>query len=293
MYTNNYQNPINAGYGQGQFRQSYYQQPVTPIQKVSSTLTPEELKMMRNFRQPRLTIKPTETEVIAGKCNHHFEDGSSALEPANPEMPNNGVFRCLICGTEVDFNDVNSQDEADEITKRFTNLQEVVKYSNLSMATELAAQYYGNTIPYNSKMSLLYKQAALDTGRVENGMYNTRVNNQQGAYVFNVLNGGYAAGANTMPYGTTPMQPGTPMQPSYNPALQPAPPQPMGNPLYATPGMGAQEVNQYGQPIGYYTPQNVQPQGDPLAADRARLEEENRQLKEQLEKQQTVRTSQA
>jgi hypothetical protein len=267
-----YQNPNYGGYP------PYYgQQPqVKPVKPIGGTLTPEELNLLRSRINPQFNIKPTDEEQAAGMCNHHYDDGNSSVQ-----MHNDGTGTCLRCGTVINFNDSLTAEDAELLTKRFVNMQEIIKYSNFTMPVEAVRAVYGNTIPFNRKMGKLYGVVCSEIDKLTNpiGM-NYNMSQMNGSMVYNVLNGGAMNPAmmnqGYNPYAQPQMQPGMPMQ-GFQPAYQQqqymgAMPQQAGpidggyNPLYAQPQQQSQmqpayNPQQQAAPSGaQYQPQNAQPQ---------------------------------
>lgn len=266
--SNFYQNPAMMQGQQPMWNTGFQQQAKQPVKAPTTTLSEDDIKLLRASNNPQFSVRPTEIEVAKGKCNHHHKDGSPAL---NKQV--DGTYLCDICGTNVDLDAIVSQEQVDKIVDDFCNLQEVIKFSNLYMPANVTASLYGNTIPFNRKMAAIFRQCAIDIGNTQaNGNYYMRNSNLRGQQVFNALNGGFMAGSPMMNMQQG-FQQGFQQQGMPISGYQPYPQQqfagqgmgsPMmgGNPLYAD---SSQQQQMYQQPQqaqagGFYQPQNANTQ---------------------------------
>lgn len=220
----------------GNWNYGGYQQP-QPMEKVASTLTPEEMERLKK-KSSQFSITLTQEEQLRGICNHRSEDGTQDTLVQDPVT---GAYRCTTCGYV--FHQVSSDMTAEELKKaveQIVDILQTIKLMYLDLPVEAAREYF-QIIPLIEKIPQLFEFAAKNFTKHEtyNWQYYNGNANIYGMFqnLQNMFGGGFQQ----------PMQPqmGAPMG-------QPVPPQQpmmgapmMGAPMYGAPQPGA---NAFGFP---------------------------------------------
>lgn len=255
----NYYGSMNGGYN-GYYNQGYNQQ---QYPRASATLTNEEIKEVQRLSQPNTSIKPTVLDKLRGMCNHWKPNGSPGLRGTKSQ--------CEICGQYVNLDVKTDDSDVIEATREFTNLQEVAKFCSYNMNEKTKREYFGNTIPFNSKLPIIFNGCKGVLNRFkESQQYTANINNPGSILLNNYMN--------TTGFGGNYQQP--PFYPGYGMGM-PAQPDPMGafvqgqpdqNPFYYDQNQQAPQPQQQfmNQPqmmggYNYQQPPYQQPQQQPVA----------------------------
>ena len=263
MFEQSYQQPFGMGFGMPNMGQP--QQPVN--YRVPSTLTPDEIKLLRK-QGTTFSLGLTQEEMLRAVCNHRSEDGLSDSLTVDPVT---GIARCTICGYEFrpldpDFN----IEELKEDIKRVEDIIQTTKLMYIDLPVDAAKEYYP-ILGLLEKLPQFLEFAAKDMTKHDNYGYNNSNYNMGPASMYqnlaSMLSGMMFGGAqqpqqNTF-YNQYAQQPAGYPQAAYAPQAPVNPfgymgtPQPQA-PVY-NPGTPANFVYQPGMP----TPT---PQAAPAAA---------------------------
>ena len=226
--------------------------------RIPSTLTAEQIKMLRN-QGATFSLGLTQEEMLRAICNHRSEDGLSDTLVFDPV---NGTAKCTICGYEfrpiepdVDYESLK------EDVKRVEDIIQTTKLMYIDLPQEAARDFYP-ILGLLEKVPQLVEFAAKNMAKHDN--YN---------YMYNDRNMGAAAMfANlTNIFSNMSMNYQQPQQPGYGYYQQPAGfpqqayPQPQVNPFGYT-GAPAQTYAP-GTPANFaYAPAAPAPQAAPAPA---------------------------
>lgn len=157
QYQNGFQTASYGAFGNPGYNYNYNQ----PVQKLTNTLSPEEVASLRDKGEP-FSLKLTPEEKLRAVCNHiNPETGMSALLD-NPD----GSVTCTICHHKFSTEDV-SVSEVQESTDMILNFLQTSKLLYLDMPAATAREYY-QIIPLIEKLPKLFKIASDNFRRHEN-----------------------------------------------------------------------------------------------------------------------------
>ena len=276
-----------GNYGQWQ----YQGQPQQTMDKVASTLTPEEHNRLAK-KISQFSIAITDEERLRGICNHRTEDGSRDTLVRDPVT---GSFRCTVCG--YTFNVVDSGMSADDLKTAVREICDILQTIKL-LYTDLpidAAREYFQIIPLVEKIPQLFEFAVKNFEKHEayNWSYNyqnsnvytlyNRLSNMFGTPGVAPMYGNPQAGYGQPPFQQPPMGGFGQPAPMPNPAFQQQ--MPFGGPSngFGYPGAGTQQ-GYMPQTQGFnYTPQDqttpAQPTVDAAVTAEAPVDTVSQQVK--------------
>jgi len=224
--------------------------------RIPSTLTAEEIKLLRN-QGSQFSLGLTNEEMLRAVCNHRSEDGMSDSLVYDPV---NGTAKCTICGYEfrpiepnVDYETIR------EDVKRVEDILQTTKLMYVDLPQDAAKDFYP-VIGLLEKVPQLVEYAAKNMAKHDNySFYNNQ--NMGAAAMFQNLSNMFSS--MSMGYGQ-PQQQAYYGQPAGFP--QQAYPQPQMNPFGFN---GSAPAYAPGTPNNFaYTPgqQPVAPAPAPAAA---------------------------
>ena len=219
---NNFQQPFGMGMNNGMGMQ---QNPNN--YRIPSTLTPDEIRMLKN-QGSTFSLGLTQEELLRAVCNHRSEDGLSDTLTYDPVT---GVAKCQVCGYEFSPFDPSTSDPTtlkDDI-KRVEDILQTTKLMYVDLAAEAAKEYYP-IIGLLEKLPQLVEYAAKNMAKHDNYNYMYADRNMGAAAMyqnlsnmFSNMNMNYQA-PQQQPYGFYGQQPAgfpqgayAPQQPQMNP----------------------------------------------------------------------------
>ena len=224
-----------------------YQGQPQQMEKIASTLTPEEQDRLRK-KTSQFSISLTQDEQLRGICNHRSADGT---QDTLVQDPITGAFRCTTCG--YTFRQVEADMTADELKKavdQIVDILQTIKLMYIDLPVEAAREYF-QIIPLIEKIPQLFEFAAKNFTKHETYNWNLHNGNQNIFGMFQNLQnmfGGFQAQPN-MGYGM-PQQPIPPQQPVMGqPMMGPAPM--MGQPMMGGFGYNGASAEFMNPPTGY------------------------------------------
>ena len=140
--------------------------------RIASTLTPEQIKMLRN-QASTFSLGLTQEEMLRAICNHRSEDGLSDTLVYDPVT---GIAKCTICGYEfrpiepdVDYETIK------EDVKRVQDILQTTKLMYIDLPAEAAREFYP-ILAMLDKVPQLVEYAAKNMAKHDNYnyMYNDR-----------------------------------------------------------------------------------------------------------------------
>jgi len=243
MFEQNFQ---QQPYGMGMNMMGAQQNPNN--YRIASTLTPDQIRMLRN-QGSTFSLGLTEEEMLRAICNHRSEDGLSDTLVYDPVT---GVAKCTICGYEFRPVEPNVDYETiKEDIKRVEDIIQTTKLMYIDLPQDAAKEYYP-ILGLLEKLPQLMEYAAKNMAKHDNYNYMYDTRNMGAAAMFQNLSNMFSN--MSMNYQAAPQQPynGYYQQPAGYP--QAAYPQPNMNP-FGFNGVAPQQPYAPGTPNNFaYTP---------------------------------------
>lgn len=178
------------------------QQPQNPNNyRVASTLTPDQIRMLRN-QGSTFSLGLTQEEMLRAICNHRSEDGLSDTLVYDPVT---GTAKCTICGYEfrpidpaVDYETIK------EDVKRVEDILQTTKLMYIDLPQEAAKEFYP-IIGMLEKVPQLVEYAAKNMAKHDNYNYMYNDRNMGAAAMFANLSNMFSN--MSMNYAQAPQQP--------------------------------------------------------------------------------------
>lgn len=156
------------------------QQPNPNSFRVASTLTPEQIAMLRN-QGSTFSLQLTEEEMLRAICNHRSEDGLSDTLVYDPV---NGTAKCTICGYE--FRPVEADVDYDTIKEDIKRVEDIIQTTKLMYVDlpQQAAKDYYPILGLLEKLPQLMEYAAKNMAKHDNYGYMYDQRNMGAAAMF-------------------------------------------------------------------------------------------------------------
>ena len=141
MLDNNFMGMNNGGYGypqqQWMMNPMGYQVQQPSIPKQESTLSPDQIKEIKNLQFDELKI--SDSDILIAKCNHIDANGNQTWAIVDPE---NSICRCYQCGVEWMQQDY-TEDGIKSVVSVMNSLINSIKTSSMgSLPKDFATQFY-------------------------------------------------------------------------------------------------------------------------------------------------------
>lgn len=171
---NNFQNQgyMNQNYGYPQPGVQYAQRPVA---KMTQTLTPEQIKKLKNTGGT-FDLQVSQTDMLKAICTHK-ENGNIVLVENN-----DGTVTCPICGATFTVMAVE-QEQVQDATRVVFDVLQTIKTMYLDIPEDVATQYF-QLLPLLEKMPKLYQIAMSNFNKYDNP---NQFQNTGSPYGFNML----------------------------------------------------------------------------------------------------------
>ena len=198
MFEQNFQ---QQPYGMGNMMMGGMPQQNPNNYRIASTLSPEQIKMLRD-QGSTFSLGLTEEEMLRAICNHRSEDGLSDTLVYDPVT---GTAKCTICGYEFRPIEPNVNfDSIKEDIKRVEDIIQTTKLMYIDLPQQAAKEYYP-ILGLLEKLPQLVEYAAKNMAKHDNYNYMYDNRNMGAAAMFANLSNMFSN--MSMNYQAQPQQP--------------------------------------------------------------------------------------
>ena len=174
--------------------------------RIPSTLTADEIKMLRN-QGSTFSLGLTQEEMLRAVCNHRSEDGLSDTLQFDPVT---GIAKCTVCGYEFRPIDPNGDFESlKEDIKRVEDILQTSKLMYVDLPIDAAKEYYP-IIGLLEKLPQFVEYAAKNMAKHDNMNYGYNQHNMGAAAMLQNLSNMFSSAS---------MNYQAPQQPQMNPGF--------------------------------------------------------------------------
>lgn len=190
--------------------------------RIPSTLTADEIKMLRN-NGSTFSLGLTQEEMLRAVCNHRSEDGLSDTLQYDPVT---GIAKCTVCGYE--FRPIDPNEDFESLKDKVKSVEDIIQTTKLmyvDLPTEAAKEYYP-ILGLLEKLPQFVEYAAKNMAKHDNFNYGYNQHNMGAAAMLQNLSNMFSSAsmnyqAPQQPQGFYGQQPAGFPQAAYQPQMNP------------------------------------------------------------------------